>query len=819
MSDPLSVAASIAGLISITVEAVKFLSPYVSAAKETPQVAAHVYSEVQSTQVILMGLQSLTKNLGSVRVQHAALIGVNQVVAVLTDGVLLYSELHKELQSLRAKDGAEKVPLRGRLQWVWKESTFVTLLNRLQSFKSSMTLVLMILQSDSGETAKEHQEQLSNNVKVLLDSNDALSRRLMNIEDALDAQTIISRRMSILSLSASPSQSTSQQSTAESPATSISTDTSLAISKFDFEDDLESSRVYRRAVRETMDFSFRSSIARSHNWSVFSGLSLGDISIMSVIALPVYQDDITNAEHYDFGEEAAFNGRTPGPVMDQPLLIECLEIKLKLLTIPGMQRYFDEIPHPLDDFFHLWSVLQEVMPLVILAQALDPTLLDVGLPEDLTDNVRKELVLWFAQFCHDRLDIETSNLITVQDLMWGNEYGIFRVISLISSITKNLVITGLPMNDLSSAKAQVDVQPPEIRKLVNEQRQFVRDVIELLEIKDQLEMYMSPIFQGLRVLADVQIALLLIMEGNLLRPSADQEWASAFGYLFRYIEVEAASYANDKLNRTSIQLWLKEGHFRDKDKTRSLLGRCCDILPMRAKRIFAIFEFLEYLKAQPIVTEKQKNDGSMTRSSISRLVIRLQDNAISKDTQAAVQKLQQKIEDWKGIDPDALGELILSKTLYVTKSSKTNLYHAYLFQNMLLLCKETRGEPTGERSFYRSKSLSEQKQTKFLLKGRFYLRHILSVTPTSQHDTHVCEVQWGADNSDKSKFSLVFAVESEMRIWASKIDEYRMMAILMVKPKRGPEEMHLSIEKNTDEPEPEGLTERMEPWKRYGVIK
>ncbi|EGU74331.1 hypothetical protein FOPG_14582 [Fusarium oxysporum f. sp. conglutinans race 2 54008] len=642
MSDPLSVAASIAGLISITVEAVKFLSPYVSAAKETPQVAAHVYSEVQSTQVILMGLQSLTKNFGSVKFQHAALIGVNQVVAILTDGVLLYSELHKELQSLRAKDGAEKVPLRGRLQWVWKESTFVTLLNRLQSFKSSMTLVLMILQSDSGETAKEHQEQLSNNVKVLLDSNDALSRRLMNIEDALDAQTIISRRMSILSLSASPSQNASQQSTAESPATSISTDTSLAISKFDFEDDLESSRVYRRAVRETMDFSFRSSIARSHNWSVFSGLSLGDISIMSVIALPVYQDDITNAEHYDFGEEAALNGRTPGPVMDQPLLIECLEIKLKLLTIPGMQRYFDEIPHPLDDFFHLWSVLQEVMPLVILAQALDPTLLDVGLPEDLTDNVRKELVLWFAQFCHDRLDIETSNLITVQDLMWGNEYGIFRVISLISSITENLVITGLPMNDLSSAKAQVDVQPPEIRKLVNEQRQFVRDVIELLEIKDQLEMYMNPIFQGLRVLADVQIALLLIMEGNLLRPSADQEWASAFGYLFRYIEVEAASYANDKLNRTSIQLWLKKGHFRDKDKTRSLLGRCCDILPMRAKRIFALFEFLEYLKAQPIVTEKQKSDNSMTRSSISRLVIRLQDNVISKDTQAAVQKLQQR---------------------------------------------------------------------------------------------------------------------------------------------------------------------------------
>jgi len=36
MADPLSIAASIAGLISITVEAAKFLSPYVSVAKETP---------------------------------------------------------------------------------------------------------------------------------------------------------------------------------------------------------------------------------------------------------------------------------------------------------------------------------------------------------------------------------------------------------------------------------------------------------------------------------------------------------------------------------------------------------------------------------------------------------------------------------------------------------------------------------------------------------------------------------------------------------------------------------------------------------------
>ncbi|CVK96656.1 uncharacterized protein FMAN_10986 [Fusarium mangiferae] len=818
MSDPLSVAASIAGLISITVEAVKFLSPYVSAAKETPQVAAHVYSEVQSTQIILMGLQSLTKNLSSVNVQHAALIGVNQVVAVLTDGVLLYSELHKELQSLWAKDGMEKVPLRGRLQWVWKESTFVTLLNRLQTFKSSMTLVLMILQSNSGQAAKEHQEQLSNNVKTLLDNNDALSRRLMNVEDALDAQTIISRRMSILSMSASPSRNTSQQSTAESSATSTSTGASLAISKFDFEDDLESSRVYRRAVRETMDFSFRSSIARSHNWSVFSGLSLGDISIMSVVALPVYQEDITNAEHYDFGEEASVAPETPKSMTDQPLLMQCLELRRRLLAIPRMQKYFGRTLLPFHDFSDILRGFKKAVPLVILAQALDPTLsLDIDLDEELTENSQKELVLWFAQFCHDNLKIKTSDLITVEDLMGESSYGVLRTISLLSSITKSLPNTGFLTNELSIAKAQIDSQSTELRILIAEQRQLVRVLCELLEMRDELETYMSSMFQNFRQIADHQIRVLIVMERNLLRPLPEHRWDLAFALLYSR-ETEAMSHIIYSTTATSIQLWLREGHFRDKLKISTMLARALEIIPTRAGRVSAFFKFAEYLKRQQVMSGVEERDRNRALSFISKFIAQLQEDDSFKDTKPLIEVLKQKVQDWKGIDPDDLGELILSKTIYVIKGSQTKLYQGYLFQHMLLLCK-SRGEPSGASLFYRTKSLSEQKQTKLLLKGRFHLRHILSVTPISHPDTHICEVQWGTDNSDKSSFSIMFALEPEMREWASKIDEYRMMAILMANPKYVPEELHLTIEGAVGETVPGDLPGRMEPQKRYGIIK
>ncbi|KAM0543995.1 hypothetical protein ACHAPJ_012020 [Fusarium lateritium] len=549
MADPLSVAASIAGLISITVEAAKYLRPYISAAKETPQVAAHVYSEVQSTQVILSGLQELTNNLGSVQARHAALIGVNQVVTILTDGVLLFSELHEELRSLSPKDEVERIPLRARLQWARKEGTFATLLTRLQGFKSSMTLVLMILKSDSDRSATQHQEQLSANINLLLESNHALSRRLMNLEDALDAQTIASKRMSFLSLSGStPQRSESQKS---QPST-VDTESTIAISKFDFEDDLELSRVYRRAQRDTMDFSFRSSIARSNSWSVFSGLSLGDVSIMSVIALPVYQEDLTNAQHYDFGDGTTVVPQESQPSTEQPLLIECLEIMHKMLQLPGMKKHFDEAPDLDDTFYNLWAVLRRGIPLIIILQALDPRI-DFGansttyFSKTLTGHTRdiqhfqaKEAIAWFVQYCHDVLEIETSSLFKVADLLGQSSYGFSKVIFIVSLLIEKLTVAGLVSDkDHSESFRGIGLgsESTELSDFLADQRHLVLQLEELANIKARLEVDVLPrddvidVFGNIEAMADLHIDVLIRMERNLLVPLSEQKWIFGHGLI------------------------------------------------------------------------------------------------------------------------------------------------------------------------------------------------------------------------------------------------------------------------------------------------
>lgn len=143
-------------------------------------------------------------------------------------------------------------------------------------------------------------------------------------------------------------------------------------SGFDFQSDLEASRPYRRANRDSMDFSFRSSIARSHMWSIFSDLSLGDISNLSFIALPLYADEITNSCHYAFGGHSrelplpplsAASGRSP-----RTLLRECVEVELKLSQIQAFRELF--IDERIADYEHPFRVLHRVFrkgyPLLML---------------------------------------------------------------------------------------------------------------------------------------------------------------------------------------------------------------------------------------------------------------------------------------------------------------------------------------------------------------------------------------------------------------------------------------------------------------------
>jgi hypothetical protein len=157
-----------------------------------------------------------------------------------------------------------------------------------------------ILYSESDQEAYRSRSQLLANTSVLLTSNAELAQRLARLETCFQTATSVptNRPESLMSLDTITryNANTQMETIAEDDPSAILTD--LANSQY--ERVLELSRVYRKATNFDTDASYRSSVVRSHAWTMLTDISLSDISAISVIALPIQATDITNMEHYAF---------------------------------------------------------------------------------------------------------------------------------------------------------------------------------------------------------------------------------------------------------------------------------------------------------------------------------------------------------------------------------------------------------------------------------------------------------------------------------------------------------------------------------------
>ena len=70
---------------------------------------------------------------------------------------------------------------------------------------------------------------------------------------------------------------------------------------FAFEEDLLASRVYRKPFLSDSRPSLVTSAARTTASSILSALSLADVSNISMLAVPIYADGISNQDRYTFG--------------------------------------------------------------------------------------------------------------------------------------------------------------------------------------------------------------------------------------------------------------------------------------------------------------------------------------------------------------------------------------------------------------------------------------------------------------------------------------------------------------------------------------
>ncbi|KAF2105386.1 hypothetical protein BDV96DRAFT_375446 [Lophiotrema nucula] len=197
--DPLSITASIVGILAAAGKLSELLSSIISTTKDAPQVVSALVHEVKDIQAALSSLQVLLDDLSSSPKRRTALIQIDSLIVTFTESVVTFSELERIISPFAASTSG-KLPLRTRLKWARAEGTCLKVAERLQRHKSSITLMLNILQCTTDAEADCSQASLQLLVEQLLDTNKELCKRMKNLEDTFDAQSSITRKFDNFSL-------------------------------------------------------------------------------------------------------------------------------------------------------------------------------------------------------------------------------------------------------------------------------------------------------------------------------------------------------------------------------------------------------------------------------------------------------------------------------------------------------------------------------------------------------------------------------------------------------------------------------------------
>jgi len=142
MMDPLSVTASIVGLILAAGQVTSGISTIKSFLSDAPRVDHHL-SQTKEIETCLAAIQNFLSSIESGPKDRMGFIKIEHLVATLTQAVLTFSELEALVKKIVA---GTRSALMVRVHWTRKQNRVADIMLRLESHKSTLSSMLSIVQ-------------------------------------------------------------------------------------------------------------------------------------------------------------------------------------------------------------------------------------------------------------------------------------------------------------------------------------------------------------------------------------------------------------------------------------------------------------------------------------------------------------------------------------------------------------------------------------------------------------------------------------------------------------------------------------------------
>ncbi|KAJ7188306.1 hypothetical protein C8R46DRAFT_1054318 [Mycena filopes] len=510
----------------------------------------------------------------------------------------------------------------------------------------------------------------------------------------------------------------------------------------------------------------------------------------------------------------------------------CSALRARLMQIRGFPYYFSlaspDNRQSTDPVTQLWDLFSLGIPLCYIFDQLPE---EGGFNKinhsEFTqeqydanpDRAKKHAIALFAmQIRTDKVtqNIPGCELFTVTDLWDRNSTdGLVKVVETVTAIVKHLSadafetsppspgfmsthdsydsLAGDSNSAMPPANAQEAARNNIIREMVETERKYVQD-LEIMQkyatalsqsnLIDQDTIHL--LFPNLNKLLNFQRKFLIRLEGT-----AELAWQGPAEEEFSVYEPYCANYTN-----ASDLMLANEQNLAALNHLINVKGELPAFLIKPIQRVCKYPLLLDSLiKASSAAGYQHYDELKSGSDAAKRITDKINEAQRRAENDQTVKSLHTRVDDWKGHHLENFGELLLDDIFVVTKSDIDREYHVFLFEKIILCCKEALGAPPNGRKVSKSNSIlkkqsgpptlplpggvgqPQKKNTPLLLKGRIFLGNVTQAVPVSPRNSTSSAIPtqyplavWWKGDDDLEYFTLRCRREDQMKQWESQIN-------------------------------------------------
>ncbi|KAL9932549.1 hypothetical protein V8E36_008666 [Tilletia maclaganii] len=417
----------------------------------------------------------------------------------------------------------------------------------------------------------------------------------------------------------------------------------------------------------------------------------------------------------------------------------------------------------------------------------------------------KKLAAHFIMTIRSQLELGPDEVFSVSDLYLDDTNGFVKVVRTVSKLLDVYASRGLlvpsqdPAGGNAGSEGAAAVQGGlawSVNEFLNTERKYVQDLEAMQNYARALQTYnilppdtIHRLFGNLNALVDVSRRFLISVEENARRPSEDQHFGHAVMAMesdFAVYEPFCANYSQalDTINaETQNMLRLKECPSSE-DYYLTPNYELPSLLIKPVQRICKYPLLLEQIIKNTPDDAPHKEELLDGLHVVKRIAEKVNETQRMQENEQMIQELEVRVDDWKGHNIYTFGSLLLHEHFVVIKNEAEREYFVYLFERIMLCCKEVPGPPqTSKEKKKKDKKaatlpgIAKKEKTTLQLKGRIFTENMTGAyaqskagsvlgVPGGQYSLNI----WWRNDHDVETLGLRCKNEEQLNKWKTAVN-------------------------------------------------